>query len=61
MLGGVTNFFKETKQELNKVTWPTREELWQATVVVIFTTFILAVFIGAVDFVLSGIMRLLIG
>jgi len=61
MLGGVTNFFKETKQELNKVTWPTREELWQATAVVIFTTFILALFIGAVDFVLSGIMRLLIG
>ena len=61
MLGGVTNFFKETKQELNKETWPTREELWQATVVVIFTTGVLAVFIGAVDFVLSGIMRLLIG
>ena len=61
MLGGVINFFKETKQELNKVTWPTREELWQATVVVIFTTGVLAAFIGAVDFVLSGIMRLLIG
>ncbi len=61
MLGGVVNFFKETKQELNKVTWPTREELWQATVVVIVTTAILAVFIGAVDFVLSGLMRLVIG
>ena len=61
MFGGVINFFKETKQELNKVTWPTREELWQATVVVIFTTGVLAAFIGAVDFVLSGIMRLLIG
>jgi len=61
MLSGVNNFFKETKQELNKVTWPTRDELWQATLVVIITTGILAVFIGAVDFVLSGIMRLLIG
>ncbi len=61
MLGGVGNFFKETKQELNKVTWPTREELWQATAVVIITTGILAVFIGAVDSVLSIIMRLLIG
>lgn len=61
MFGGVTNFFKETKQELNKVTWPTREELWQATAVVIITTGILAVFIGIVDFILSGIMRILIG
>ena len=61
MLGGVVNFFKETKQELNKVTWPTREELWQATVVVIVTTFIMAAFIGACDFFLSLVMRIFLG
>jgi len=61
MFGKVGSFVRETKQELNKVTWPGREELWQATVVVIFTTFLMAVYIGAVDFVLSGAMRLLLG
>ena len=61
MSAGFFNFFKETKQELNKVTWPSREELWQSTVVVIITTAILAAFIGAVDFVLSGLMRIVIG
>ena len=55
------NFFSETKQELNKVTWPSREELWQATVVVMVVTFIMAFFIGAIDFVLSGLMRVLLG
>lgn len=61
MFGKVGNFFEETKQELNKVTWPTKSELWQSTIVVIATTFIMAVFIGAVDFVLSMVMRVLVG
>ncbi|OGW72355.1 MAG: preprotein translocase subunit SecE [Omnitrophica bacterium GWA2_52_12] len=61
MLGGVSNFINETKQELKKVTWPSRSELMQATAVVIVTTFILALYIGAIDSVLSVIVRILIG
>ncbi len=57
----ITNFFAETKQELNKVTWPSRDELWQATAVVIVTTFIMAAFIGACDFLLSMVMRIVLG
>ena len=61
MLGKVGEFIKETRQELNKVAWPTKEELWQSTVAVIITTFIMACFIGVVDFFLSIAMRILIG
>ena len=57
----IGNFFEETRQELNKVTWPSRVELWQATAVVIVTTFIMAAFIGVCDFVLSFVMRLFLG
>jgi preprotein translocase subunit SecE len=57
----MANFLEETRQELNKVTWPSKAELWQATAVVIFTTFVLAVFIGIVDFFLSLLMRILLG
>ncbi len=60
MFGRVGNFFKETKQELNKVTWPSRLELWQATLVVIVTTLMLAAFIGIVDFFLSNFMRIIL-
>lgn len=60
MFGRIGNFLQETRQELNKVTWPSRNELWQATVVVVFTTFILAAFIGVVDFFLSILMRVLL-
>ncbi|MFA6600073.1 MAG: preprotein translocase subunit SecE [Candidatus Omnitrophota bacterium] len=53
-------FFRETKQELNKVTWPSRNELWQATVVVIFATLMMAAFIALVDFTISTIVRVLL-
>ncbi|MBN1688919.1 MAG: preprotein translocase subunit SecE [Candidatus Omnitrophica bacterium] len=60
MLTKIGNFISETKQELNKVTWPSRNELWQATLVVIVTTFIVALFIGVADFILSMIMRIVL-
>ena len=53
-------FIRETQQELKKVSWPSREELMGSTMVVILTTFILAAFVGTVDFFLSIAIRLLI-
>lgn len=60
MIGGMAQFIRETRQELKKVSWPSREELVGATGVVIFTTFILAVFVGGVDFCLTFLIRFLI-
>jgi len=54
----ITGFLKEVKIELNKVSWSTRQELIGSTVVVIAVTFIMAVFIGLVDILLSHILRL---
>ncbi len=55
-----TNFFKETQQELKKVTWPTWNELWQAAMVVIVVTFFTSAFIALVDFCISNILRIVI-
>ena len=55
-----TNFFKETQQELKKVTWPSWNELWQAALVVIVVTFFASAFIASVDFVISNALRMLI-
>lgn len=60
MVQKATNFFRETLQELKKVTWPTWNELWQAAAVVIVVTFFAAAFIAAVDFCISNILRILI-
>ena len=49
----IPKFFREVHQELKKVSWSSRKELLGATWVVIFTTIILAVYIGSIDFGLS--------
>lgn len=60
MANKVGNFFTEIKQELAKVAWPSVDELKGATLVVLVTTLILAVFVGTVDFILSLLVRLLL-
>ena len=42
----IETYFNETRTELKKVTWPTREELKESTRVVIVATFLVTVFIG---------------
>ena len=53
------NYVDETKVELRKCTWPTREELKGSTVVVIVSTSLVAVFTVGVDFLISRLVILL--
>jgi preprotein translocase subunit SecE len=49
-------FMGEVKTEMEKVTWPTREDLKAHTTVVLFFLVILAVIVGAMDVVLQRIV-----
>ena len=49
----VFNFINEVKLELKKVSWPTRRELVNSTVVVIISVAVLAVFIWICDMIWS--------
>lgn len=60
MFGKVGSFFNESKQELSKVNWPTRDELFDSTVLVIVITLIMAAFIFVIDMGLSFLIRLVI-
>ncbi len=53
------NYVDETKVELRKCTWPTREELKGSTVVVIVSTGIVAIFTVGVDFFISQLVIML--
>jgi len=46
-------FFTEVSVELKRTTWPSRLEVRGTTLVVIITVFVFAVFLFAVDYVLS--------
>lgn len=54
-------FIKEAWQELQKVHWPTRKDVYQATAVVLVVIGVAALFLGVVDFALSYVMQLFMG
>ncbi len=56
-----TQFLREVKTELKKVTWPSRRQTMQSTGVVLILVIIVAVFLGMVDMVLARLVRLVIG
>jgi preprotein translocase subunit SecE len=49
----VQEFVKEVRVESAKVSWPTRNELRDSTVVVIVTVLLVSAFIGVVDKILT--------
>ena len=46
-------FLIEVRNELKRVTWPTRKEVYAATIVVILFSAVLGVFLWAVDLTLD--------
>ena len=59
MIEKIRKFIAEVVAELKKVSWSTRRDLIDSTWVVIISSAILGVFIGASDFVLSKLVELL--
>ena len=49
----VREFVKEVRVEFTKVSWPTRLELRDSTIVVIVAVLLVSVFVGVVDYVLQ--------
>jgi len=60
MIDKAVKFLREVKVEVKKVTWPSRKEAMGGTVVVLITVFLIAVYLGIVDTVLSKIVESLI-
>jgi preprotein translocase subunit SecE len=53
----ILNFFRDVVKEMDKVTWPSREELMEQTKIVIIVTLLIAVFAWVVDFSVSQVLR----
>lgn len=53
-------FLAESRQELKKVTWPTKQQTTTSTWVVLVVTFVLAIFLGLVDLVFSKLVGLIL-
>jgi preprotein translocase subunit SecE len=55
-----TTFLQEVQAEIKKVTWPSRKDTLGSTLVVIVTVFLVAGFLGIIDFSLSLLIGTLI-
>ncbi|MEA4872725.1 MAG: preprotein translocase subunit SecE [Synergistaceae bacterium] len=51
----VLDYIRESRAELKKVTWPTKQQMWYSTLVVIVVTFIVSAYLGLVDLLLTGV------
>lgn len=49
----ITNYIKESIAELKKVTWPTKKQTTNYTLLVIGISLAVAIFIGLADFILA--------
>ena len=56
----ITQFLREVRIELSKVTWPTRKDTIASTSVVLVIVILIAAFLGIVDLGLSRLMRILL-
>ena len=53
----LANYVQETKEELKKCTWPSRDELKGSTVVVLISVLLLGCFTMAIDWLLLLFVR----
>lgn len=56
----IIRFLKEVKREMNKVTWPSRAEVINFTIVVIVACIIFGLYLGLVDFALARGIKILL-
>lgn len=56
----IVEYLKDTRGELRKVTWPTREQATKLTLIVLAVTGVMALFLGALDYIFATLVRLII-
>lgn len=52
----VVKYFKETRAELRKVAWPTREEAKNLTLIIVAVAVAMAIFLGTLDYIFQVVV-----
>ena len=56
----IVRYFKETRAELRKVSWPTRQEALNLTLIVVAFTIFMAALLGIIDYIFAWVFGLII-
>jgi preprotein translocase subunit SecE len=54
----LNNYIKSSVEEMKKVTWPTKKETYNYTLLVILISLGMAAFLGALDYVFSALLQI---
>jgi preprotein translocase subunit SecE len=57
MIAKIKDFVGEVSKEMKKVSWPSKEQLKESTIVVLVTTLVFTVFVYAVDFLMGNVIK----
>ena len=58
---GPRRFFRDTRSELRKVVWPTREQATNLTVLVCVASLAVGLFLGGLDLLFAQLFKMLLG
>ena len=53
----IVTFLKEARLEMKKVNWPTKKETIRYTLIVIGVSVVVAIFLGALDFIFTTLLN----
>jgi preprotein translocase subunit SecE len=57
----IVRYLRETRAELSKVTWPTRQEATNLTIIVLITVLVSSLVLGGFDYLFAQLFSLIIG
>ena len=57
----VIKYLKETRAELKKVNWPSRQEATNLTLIVLAVTTFMALLLGLIDYIFARLFELILG
>jgi preprotein translocase subunit SecE len=61
MFAKISDYLKKVKAELDKVAWPTRQDLTNSTGVVLMMVLVCTIFLGFIDYLLYLIITRILG
>lgn len=61
MKSSPAQFVRQVKQEISKITWPTRSETMQGSLVVIVMSVLVALFLFLIDMMFAKIIQVVLG
>ena len=60
LLTKLTTYFSETKTELKRVIWPSRQDTLKHTLAVVGISAVIAIFLGALDILFQYVLEMFI-